>query len=411
MKILSISADMSDGSVSGKNIRFMKLIKYSARVAPNIRYCIYAPCTEKANTIKYENMKIFCIKSKAFDFAIRHFRKASNILYKVIWEIITYPGTTDYLWIRGAINKIKSDSLRYDVIFLQIPSYFNVVYGSILNQRLKIPIVYDLRDDFSFYSNQDIVKKILSEYLETLMMKKGTKIVCVTHASIKKLKRKYPQYSSKLEFIPNGYDVEDIAEPEKMQINEPNNKSIVYTGSLDSRRLKICKSFLIILRELFISQKVVNFEIVFFTENSRKLLKLVKQLELEEFVSIRAPIYEKQEYHRMLMNAGLLLSLNYNTPHCIPGKLYEYLAINGSVLHLDNFDVASEITSLYSNATTITIDNIDKIKEYMIQHYARKYSRTNLNNDSLAESSNPYSRLNIAREYTKLFMKYDQLWK
>jgi len=403
MNILLLSDDLRTGKTTGGNIRLLKLIKYISRDHKDVRFDIYTSYIDKNNKIDLPGCDIHYVKSKIYLSVTNSFEKRKNILKKIIWKILTYPGTTDYLWIKQAFDMIirNKDKRNYDLMLLQVPSYLNVIYGIILKNKLKIPLIYDLRDDFSFFSSQGYSKFLISFLLERKMIKNANLIVCVTLASLNKLRKKYQYFSNKLFYIPNGYDPEDFPKNDIL-INYKKYhgvKTVVYGGAVDNKRIIVFDRLLKVLQEININNPSFSTKVKFhfYTENKSKLERLIHKYNLEKMVFIKSPIYDKEKYYTLLKNADMLLSMNYNTPYCIPGKLYEYLALNSSVIHIDTTSITKEVLIYSSNSKLILMDDIVRLEDvFMNLQYNSENWRKNSN---IKKYYLKFNRKTIANDY------------
>jgi len=400
MNILIISDDLKTGKTTGANIRLLKLIKYISRDHKDVKFEIYTPFTSEDNIMELPNTNIHYIKSKLYSYIIRTFPKRNNIFKKIIWKILTYPGTTDYLWVRKALSEIliNGGNKKYDLILLQVPSYLNIIYGSILKNKMKIPLIYDLRDDLINIKN--IVGK---KYIEKKMVKNGDKIVCVTEMSLNNMKNKYEFCSSKFKFIPNGYDPEDlILDKITIKNSKSNIKSIVYTGTIDKNRANVFISIFKILNQLnnTINNLPLKLNLLIFT-NQSNIDILVKKFNLEKIVFINNYITDRNKYFSILANSDMLLSVNYNTHFSIPGKLYEYLIFKEQVIHIDNSSVCNEVLRYFPKSKLILFDEIAGIQNIIRQILlsdGNKAKKINFDNLPI-KFINKYHRANIAKKY------------
>jgi len=280
---------------------------------------------------------------------------------KFLWFFINYYLTIDFLWAFKACKEIISKKNTFNFVILQIPTLTNIIYGVYIKKRTALPVTFDLRDDLINFKNRFGIK-----LLEKWMMKYGNLIVCTTRGSKENLGRKYPQWRKKLEYIPNGYDPDDFHILEPRMTTLQRKASIIYTGVLYESRLMVVK-------QLFKTIKIIqnenenifnNINFIFYTSN-KNIEILISSFKLNVIVKRFNIISDRNNYINILQNADYLLSLNMDTPYSIPGKLYEYLAVNPNVIHIDNNSIAEEVLRYFPQSKLVLLDNFVEIKNIL----------------------------------------------
>ncbi|KAA3660680.1 MAG: hypothetical protein DWQ10_06145 [Calditrichaeota bacterium] len=341
IKIFCISEEISQNNLSGSNIRLVKIIKYK----PQYLYftILTVDDASRRNFFYINNSEIIRHRSNLYLYAQKFF-KQRNFFKKLLWFFVNYYSTIDFIWVFPAFKKIRIE--HYNGIFLQIPNITNIVYGILLKRKFQLPLIFDLRDDLINFQ-----ERVSIQYLERKMVRYADAVVCATKGSQENLRKKFPDAFDKLFYIPNGYDPDDIPSFSDRKIKQANNTVIVYTGSIYKTRLKMITYFFEGICALTneIEDLGERIEIHFYSSNlDRKVLNVPHELSKNVFVHESLP--DTNAYFDVLHNADCLLSVNMNTPYSIPGKLYEYLAVNPHVFHIDNFPITQEVLQYFPDS-------------------------------------------------------------
>ena len=400
MHILIISDDFKTGKVTGSNIRLCKLLKY----IKNHQFTIFTVDGNCWTDKLFENIKIVYVQNRIYGFVHKWIACKKNIFQKVIWKLLTLPQSTDYLWIHSVFKYIDTDPVKYDLILLQVPSLLNIFYGIMLKQKFKVPLVFDLRDDLINFKHLPGVF-----FMEKLMVKYADKVVCVTRGGVENLSRKYPVFGNKICFIPNGYDEEDIPQLMRGTVAPSfSKKRLVYAGSIYKSRLLMFDFIFHQLHQLF--QMNADFRekllVIFYTDN-KKINSLIHKYHLSCCVQVKSPIISTVDYFRELQTADYLISVNANTPFSIPGKLYEYLAVNSNVIHIDNHGIVNEVLQYFSESYIVNISQQNDLKT-VLRNIAVLDKSIEMRPKLPIEFSSLYSRKNIAQNYSNVLNKLIQ---
>jgi hypothetical protein len=112
MRLLIISDDMKTSKITGGNVRLRKLIKYFYRNHKDVYLEIFTPFISEKDKIQFPHCTINYVKSKLYSRITKLFEKRKNLIKKIIWKVLTYPGTTDYLWIHKAFTGINQEKIK-----------------------------------------------------------------------------------------------------------------------------------------------------------------------------------------------------------------------------------------------------------------------------------------------------------
>lgn len=266
-----------------------------------------------------------------------------------------------------------------------------------VKKKLNIPWLADFRDP---WTNIDFYKKLMlsvkadrkHRQMEQEVLKTADKLVTVSWNWAKDFEQ---LGAPKTEVITNGYDPDDFIELK----NSPSEKfEIIHIGSMNKDRNPIV--FWEVLHELINENDAfaVNFKITLIGQTDYSVFESIEKNILSSFV-------EKIDYkpHNELMAiAGgasvLLLPLN-DTPNVsgiIPGKLFEYLALNKPIFCIgpENGDSAKIINECKAGIVSSFED-----KEKMKNELLKLFNDYTADRNSVAEGSanrNKYSRQKLA---------------
>jgi glycosyltransferase involved in cell wall biosynthesis len=400
INIACISEEINQTNIHGNNIRLIKLLKYfPQKIAFNL-------FTVKNGNIydfsQFDNVDIYFIRATPYNWVLHKFKRR-NAIKKVLWYLINYYSTIDYLWAFKACRRIIENSHNYDYVLLQVPSLLNIIYGKYISKRSNLPIIFDLRDDLVNFKSRIGIK-----ILEKWMVEYGDLVACTTHGSKNNLSSKYPQWKEKLKYIPNGYDHNDIVRSGRSEgsVNEVTN--IVYTGVLYKSRLKAVEMIFEVISKADIELKDISkaLKVIFYSDN-RRLDEIIAKYNLDHIVERRDSIHNANDYYRILETADYLLSMNMDTPFSIPGKMYEYLAVNPRVIHIDNSSICTEVLEHFPHSKLILIDNISELSK-ILKNVALGRQNNLIGAELPLQYVKTHSRENIALNYANLLLEHNQ---
>ena len=393
-KVACISDEINQKNIHGNNIRLIKLLKY---FPARFDFKLFTYQSQNIfDFTSYENVELELIKSRGYVRISRYFSHRGYIK-KILWYFLNYYSTTDYLWALKACRNIVINNHKFNFVLLQVPSLTNIIYGRYIAKKSKLPIIYDLRDDLVNFKNRFGVK-----ILESWMMKYATLVVCTSNGSKDNLAQNYPMWKDKLRYIPNGYDANDVPARETIEITSKDIAQIVFTGVLYKSRLMAIEMMFKAIK--LVENEAQNFKIIFYTDN-HLLENMITKYDLDAFVEKRNIIHNVDRYYRVLRNADYLLSMNMDTPYSIPGKLYEYLAVNPRVIHIDNSNITLEVLKYFPMSKLILIDNIQELTNVI--NNITLNSTESINLKALPEEYvNIFSRKNIALKYSSTIMNH-----
>jgi glycosyltransferase involved in cell wall biosynthesis len=126
-----------------------------------------------------------------------------------------------------------------DAVLITVPPFSSVKLAPRLRKAFPhLPIIVDFRDEWltttlslvSFNSNQRA--RTIAQQTEAEAVRAATTVVCVTHAAVAELRKRYPnEPAAKFQCVPNGYDDQPQRTP--TQTTAPDQRvTLTYMGSV-----------------------------------------------------------------------------------------------------------------------------------------------------------------------------------
>lgn len=247
------------------------------------------------------------------------------------------------LWYRGAVEQgkaiVKDEGV--DVVLSTSGPYTNHLVGRALKAKTGIPWIADFRDPWTQNMHRPSMRWRLNreEKMEAAVMKEADLITTVTPTFRANFVKKYPFIDEKLHLIYNGFDPADYRDLAPLKRDE-NAFTVLYTGIFYKERNP--RLFLKAVCELIGEGKLdrdllsLEFAGVFdypgYTENQ----DAVRAYGLGDVVHQWGNLKHGDVLGRM-KGADLLLLVGDTSEDAgayIPGKLYEYMAVNRPILAL-----------------------------------------------------------------------------
>jgi glycosyltransferase involved in cell wall biosynthesis len=240
---------------------------------------------------------------------------------------------------RTGIKLCKREKI--DVLFCTGPPFSAFLSGYLISKFYKCDLILDYRDLWtqnpflkkSFFANK------LNRFLERRILKKAKYVIATNPKAEAQLKEFEPEITKKINVIHNGY----VYKPASSELAYPflNNSgfiNFVYSGSLTKNRtpeyfFKALQSF-----------KECNFKISFLGFFDVEHYSLIDKYGLKEKVNVLGSKTFQESYEYQLKKADVFLVFQRNSDGgktAIPGKLYEYLALQKPVLCYDDDEGAT----------------------------------------------------------------------
>jgi len=211
-------------------------------------------------------------------------------------------------------------NLHFDYIFVTAPPFSTFISGYLLSKRLNIPLILDFRDawlEFPFMPYRTRAKRTFVYYWERKITNYASRIVVVDENIKGALISRYPEISSKIVVIPNGYDPNDFEREKK-----PSTFTITYLGTIRKERNPM--PFLQAVLGLFWAGKVREGDIrVRFIGNIEPgYLKRIKEL---SFCGVCGHLPYRKAI-REFLSSHLAVMITTGSEYFFPSRQNEYLA-------------------------------------------------------------------------------------
>ena len=154
---------------------------------------------------------------------------------RAVNRLLSYPEPQVW-WNRSVLRRLaaRTDWPRPDAVFVTTRPHANQLIGVRLAKDLGLPYVADLRDDWLTCSRirwHTPMHVRSARRAERLMVEHATAVLLNTHTVHQRFAGRYPQWSTKLHTLTNGYDEDDFrcaefAPPEHLR----SKHLIVYAG-------------------------------------------------------------------------------------------------------------------------------------------------------------------------------------
>ncbi|PIW70159.1 MAG: glycosyl transferase family 1 [Ignavibacteriales bacterium CG12_big_fil_rev_8_21_14_0_65_30_8] len=287
-------------------------------------------------------------------------------------------------WSKKAIEKAREILKRekFDIIFVTAPPFSTFNMAVELKKEFNVPLVIDYRDlwfesYFSFYPT--LLHKSMQKKMEYNALKAADKITVTNRVIKEKIMNTYQFLSyDDVTILTHGFDPMDFKnlEPEKRT-----NKRMIISYSGIFMEYNSPEYFLKAFKEISIERPEIaaNIELHFIGFLRKENKKLVKKLQLEDFVKDFGYI-EHKEAVRKLVSSDLLwfmIGKKQNIDALLPGKLFEYVGSKKPILACIPDGAAKNVLQKYGASFITDPFNINEIKSAIIKVY-ELYKNNNL---------------------------------
>lgn len=297
-------------------------------------------------------------------------------------------------WIRPAI-KLGLKAIReynIDIIFSTSGPYSSHLVARALARKTGLPWIADFRDPWTQNMHRTGIpwRERLEERMERSVMEEAAVITTVTKTFAANFLQKYPQIR-RMEVIYNGYDPADFVHIEEKR--KDHRLSFAYTGIFYEKRNP--RLFLQAVSELIAEGKVRKDEIVLrfagvfdypgYTENQ----DAVRRFGLEDVVEVLGYLPHKESLS-LLKSSDVLLLISDTAPGSeayIPGKLYEYMAVERPILAFSLDGEAAQIIREFQLGKVVPPTDLSLMKQAILE-FVELWRKGNLN-DSFAFAKDP----------------------
>lgn len=293
-------------------------------------------------------------------------------------------------WLMPALLTGFRISRQCDVIYSTSAPFTNHLVACFLHKFFAKPWIADFRDpwtQYKIYQHSSRWRSRIDAFLETQFLRMADIVTVTCPATAKSFQDTHPSLSEdKFVVITNGFDADDF---DLLASSRFSTFTIAYTGRFDSQK-NASVVFFQALKEIRCEHPDLagEIKIVFagsFEERSRALLK---EWALEEMVEVLGYVSHQESVQLLLKSHVLLLTLSDESGVNLtyPGKLFEYLAAQKTILALVPEGATADLIRDMEAGLVVSPDNVEAIKEAVFALY-RQYksgdtlSRTYVNLD------------------------------
>lgn len=283
------------------------------------------------------------------------------------------------LWYVPAVREGKRMLARYpiDAIFSTAGPNTNHLVALALRRGRRLPWVADFRDPWTQNMHRSGIRwrEALEERMERRVMAAADIVLTVTRSFAEGFREKNGDVIKRLEVIHNGFDAADYAgiEPDRV----PGKCVFAYAGIFYKERNP--RLFLRAVRELIDAGEIdrrdilLRFAGVFdypgYTDNA----DAVAQLGLSDVVEVLGHLPHRRAL-ALLKGADVLLLVGDTAPGSgayIPGKLFEYMAVQRPILALSLPGEAASIVERFRLGEVVRPDDLPAMKRAVASFYRR----------------------------------------
>ena len=307
-------------------------------------------------------------------------------------------------WIKPSIKFLKKylKENPVDAIISTGPPHSMHMIALGVSQKLNIPWIADFRDPWTnidFYHQLRLSKWADKKHhrLEKKVIQTANKVVTVSWHWLDDLKE---LGAKDVEVITNGFDHEDFSFD---NLGLSKKFSITHIGSMNKDRNPV--SLWPVLRELCDELETFSdhLQIQFIGKTDHTIFEDIEKKGLKKFVKNVTYMPHNEVIKELAKSQVLLLAVN-DTPNVggiVPGKIFEYMAVERPILAIGPPDADSGRIIKETNSGVILDFNDQKGIKQTIKSYFADYLKGDLKVDS-SKLYEKYSRKNLAKHYSEV---------
>ena len=307
---------------------------------------------------------------------IGEFVRHTSFIRRVVGRLA--PIDSDYFWSRQVCqelpNFLKGD---YDAIMSSGPPHSVHLIGQRISKKYRLPWVADFRDHFTLnpeYRPSSALHRKSDQRFERSILDASKAIICNTRINRREMIHRFGlHYHTKLHTIHNGFDRNDLAEAGTgLKADDqfsPSDCNLVYLGGLRGGRID--DSFFSVLESIG-DMKFSRFNriLVHVFGDAGKRTELCTTLVKRGAVKLHQAV-PANRMRAVLEQADGCVAWQSNKPQyrgTVPGKLYDYLAMEKPVFFLGQSNgEADRILRSFNLGRTAVPGNVNAGKEQLFQ--------------------------------------------
>lgn len=317
--------------------------------------------------------------------ATRSKPKRQQSLVQRMKDGITVPLMTPDRWIGWlpfAVREGKQILNRhpFDLIYSSGPPWTNHLVAHRLSQSTGNAWVADFRDpwlgnNFRPQRQGDTWVGRRHQLLEKRVIESADVVVVNTDRAFESVVDRYPDMRpGKLRVIPNGYDPADFTESnnddssQAVLSDRKRPMKLVHAGAFYGKRN--VDSLIIAVGELIrdkqISVSDLRIDLIGAGRSNRTHESdLIKANGIEEIVKV-LPAVPHEECVEQLRNADVLLLVQTDAPLCVPGKVFEYIAIGRPILTLSGEGATADLVQHEKLGPCVDPQDMEQLKSHLL---------------------------------------------
>ncbi len=279
-----------------------------------------------------------------------------------------------WLWYAVSMGKdvIKSEGI--DIIYSSSPPYTSALIAKNLQRRSGKPWVMGLRDPWTGFISAPhrwFLPAAVERRMERTSVERGDAVEIAWEGIGKDLKEKYAGLdSSKIEYIPNGFDPEDFPAPPQ---RTDRKFTITYTGSLYGRRnpRTLLEAMKRMVREGKLSRE--NFKAVFAGRFGSEVKEMLSAPELSGMIEMYEYLPHEESIKLLLLSDALVLIVDESglSSEIVPGKVFEYIGARKPIIAFAPEGAAAQIIRKTGSGIVVPQEDVDQAESVLDSLFSR----------------------------------------
>jgi hypothetical protein len=261
-------------------------------------------------------------------------------------------------------------------------------------RKNKVAAVYvaDFRDPINYESNSSWLKIKINTLLQDRILSQADLVTTISKDLFKKFN---PKYQHKLNYLPNGYDIDDL-DTDFINTSKQLDDTLVfcYVGSLYGGTRKL-HSFFKALRELIASGsiEIKHIKLIYAGKEFNELYKQASSFKLEAILEDRGSV-SRLESIQIQNSSDIIIVVTWNTEKdqgILTGKLFECFLTQKTILGIVNGTVPnSEFKNIIENvdggfafedASVAFEKDFKELTSFLVEKYKEKKEHGTLKNN------------------------------
>ena len=217
---------------------------------------------------------------------------------------------------------------QINAILITAPPHSNLIISKWLKKRYDIPVIFDLRDPFSFNLELKDQKTFEKRFLfEKSILNYSDHVITVTPTIKRKMEEEFNL--KKISVITNGFDEDDFKTNENLIQGKNNPLIISYIGKTYGEYTTV--PFLMALNE--IKDKLKEVEVRYIGSFTKNEIDFISNNKLDQIVKLISYCsHEEAIIYNMESDILLLVIANDKWKYNISGKIFEYMRSGKPIL-------------------------------------------------------------------------------